>query len=333
MSALAPAFRRSTLHRFLLIGAPVGWIGAVLLHPSASPSLFYTDLCLRGLSRSADRWLFVHFAQLALTLALGAALWVAVSGRKGLAPTITRVAAPVYLVFFSAFDSVAGIASGLAVRHARSLSGGELDGAFRRAEVPAAGNHMAGDLTPVRQLAARFGSKVVVAAGLATVAVGMLLILRLGTGSGYGAVLASLVVWRPAWGSPWHRQRSDQGSTSTAQAGVGSAVNDTTREIGGALGVAVLGSVLSSVFGSRMIDVLAGTPLPDEARHAAEHSVTGAVVVAHHIGGPQGDALAHAAKAAFVDGLHATSLVAAGFATAGALIALAFLPAEAADSI
>jgi hypothetical protein len=125
---------------------------------------------------------------------------------------------------------------------------------------------------------------------------------------------------------------SIMGSLPPAQAGVGSAVNDTTREIGGALGVAVLGSVLSSVFGSKMTRLLAGAPLPEEARAVAKHSVTGAVAVADKIGGPQGKALADGAKSAFVNGLHTTSLVAAGFAMAGALIAFAYLPAEAADS-
>jgi DHA2 family multidrug resistance protein-like MFS transporter len=78
-----------------------------------------------------------------------------------------------------------------------------------------------------------------------------------------------------------------------------------------------------------MIGLLAGAQLPAEARRVAGHSVTGAVAVADQIGGPQGRALADAAKAAFVDGLHTTCFVAAGFAMAGALIALTFLPAEA----
>jgi hypothetical protein len=125
---------------------------------------------------------------------------------------------------------------------------------------------------------------------------------------------------------------SIMGSLPPAQAGVGSAVNDTTREIGGALGVAVLGSVLSSVFGSRMVDALAGGQLPAEAHDVATQSVTGAVAVADHIGGTQGRALADAAKSAFVDGLHTTSLVATGFAIVGSLIALVFLPAHAEDS-
>ena len=181
------------------------------------------------------------------------------------------------------------------------------------------------------KLAARFGSKVVVAAGLAIVAGGLLLILRMGTDSGYGAVALSLVVLAAGMGLTMApATESIMGSLPPAQAGVGSAVNDTSREVGGALGVAVLGSVLSSVYGSRMIGLLAGAHLPADAQRVAGHSVTGAVAVADQIGGPQGRALADAAKAAFVDGLHTTCFVAAGFAMAGALIALTFLPAEAA---
>lgn len=184
------------------------------------------------------------------------------------------------------------------------------------------------------KLAARFGSKHVVALGLALVAVGLLLLLRLETGTGYGAVLVSMIVLATGMGLTMApATESIMGSLPPAQAGVGSAVNDTTREIGGALGVAVLGSVLSSVFASRMVDVLSGGQLPAPARHIAGESVTGAVAVAEQIGGPQGRALAGAAKSAFVDGLHTTSIVATGFAALGALIALVFLPAGATDSM
>jgi EmrB/QacA subfamily drug resistance transporter len=178
--------------------------------------------------------------------------------------------------------------------------------------------------------AARFGSKAVVGLGLATVSVGLLLMLRLGTDTGFAPLLASMLVLSAGMGLTMApATESIMGSLPPEQAGVGSAVNDTTREVGGALGVAVLGSVLSSVFGSRMIDVLAGGGLPDEARQVAEHSVTGAVAVAAEVGGDAGRQLAAGATSAFVDGLHTTSLVAAGFAAAGALIALLFLPARA----
>ncbi len=186
---------------------------------------------------------------------------------------------------------------------------------------------------PSAKLAARFGSKIIVTVGLVTVSLGLLLMTRLQTDSGSTPILVSLIVLAAGMGLTMApATESIMGSLPPAQAGVGSAVNDTTREIGGALGVAVLGSVLSSVFGSRMTHLLAGAPLPEEARAAAKHSVTGAVAVADKIGGPQGKALADGAKSAFVNGLHTTSLVAAGFAVAGAVIALVFLPAEATPS-
>jgi MFS family permease len=183
---------------------------------------------------------------------------------------------------------------------------------------------------PSAKLAVRFGSKIVVTIGLVTVSLGLLLMTRLQADSGFTPILVSMVVLAAGMGLTMApATESIMGSLPPAQAGVGSAVNDTTREIGGALGVAVLGSVLSSVFGSKMTGLLARTPLPDEVRSVARHSVTGAVAVADRIGGPQGKALADGARSAFVDGLHTTSLVAAGFALVGALIALVYLPAEA----
>jgi EmrB/QacA subfamily drug resistance transporter len=182
--------------------------------------------------------------------------------------------------------------------------------------------------------AQRFGSKLVVATGLTLVAAGLLLMARLGTDTGFGTLLVSMLVLAAGMAFTMApATESIMGSLPPEQAGVGSAVNDTTREVGGALGVAVLGSILSSVFGSRMVDVLAGGQLPEEPRRVAEHSVTGAVAVADQIGGDTGAALAQAAKAAFVDGLRTTSLVAAAFAGLGAIIALAFLPARGADGM
>jgi hypothetical protein len=185
-------------------------------------------------------------------------------------------------------------------------------------------------ISPLSAKAAqRFGSKLVVTTGLALVGTGLLGMTRLGVDTGYGTLLASMLVLAAGMALTMApATESIMGSLPPEQAGVGSAVNDTTREVGGALGVAVLGSILSSVFGGRMVDVLAGGQLPEEPRRVAEHSVTGAVAVAEQIGGVPGATLAHAAKSAFVDGLHTTSLVAAGFAGLGAVIAFVFLPAR-----
>jgi hypothetical protein len=120
------------------------------------------------------------------------------------------------------------------------------------------------------------------------------------------------------------------GALPAAQAGVGSAVNDTTREIGGVLGVAVLGSVASSTYTHQIADAL--TPLPDAASHTAGSSLGGALTVAHQIGGPTGSQIADAAREAFIHGASKGLLVAIIAAALGALLALRYLPARNTDS-
>ena len=63
---------------------------------------------------------------------------------------------------------------------------------------------------------------------------------------------------------------SIMGSLPLGKAGVGSAVNDTTRQVGGALGVAVIGSVLASIYGSQVGDFLQGKPVPSGTAERAQ---------------------------------------------------------------
>ena len=73
-----------------------------------------------------------------------------------------------------------------------------------------------------------------------------------------------------------------------------------------------------------------GPQSPTTSSDIAEHSIGGALVAwPQQVGGEAGTAIAAAAKSAFVDGFHTTSLVAAGFAAVGAIVALIFLPAKA----
>ena len=109
-----------------------------------------------------------------------------------------------------------------------------------------------------------------------------------------------------------------------AQFGVGSAVNDATREIGGALGVAVLGSLFAGTYATHVADGLAG--LPPVAAQAAGQSLAGAAAVAQAVGGEAGAAILAVARQSFVDGMTVTAIVGVGFAVAGAIIAFAFLP-------
>jgi DHA2 family integral membrane protein (MFS transporter) len=104
-------------------------------------------------------------------------------------------------------------------------------------------------------------------------------------------------------------------------------MNDVVREVGGTLGIAVLGSLLTSSYGSGMEDATAG--LPVGAATAAGDSVGAAHEVGAQIGGGAGDRLIAVANSAFVDAMTTTATLAAGAAVIGALIALAFLPSRA----
>jgi hypothetical protein len=117
------------------------------------------------------------------------------------------------------------------------------------------------------------------------------------------------------------------GSLPKAKAGVGSATNDTTLELGGALGVAVLGSVLAGGYAAQMTGVVRG--LPTAAATAARNNLGDALAAARQLGGPTGESLAAAARAAFIHGLAVTELAVLAVALVGAVIALAFLPARA----
>ena len=180
------------------------------------------------------------------------------------------------------------------------------------------------------KLAERIGTKIVVTSGLLAVSLGLLLMLRLEAASGYGPLLTSMLVLAFGMGLTMApATESIMGSLPPEKAGVGSAVNDTTREIGGALGVAVLGSVLASVFSSKMGDAFGSVALPHGVRDVAEHSIGGALAVAGQVGGDAGARIAGLARTAFVEGFHTISIVAAGCAAVGAVVAFVFLPARA----
>ena len=112
-------------------------------------------------------------------------------------------------------------------------------------------------------------------------------------------------------------------SLPPSKAGVGSAVNDTTREVGGALGIAVLGTLLSSGYRSGVED--AAAPLPEEARELAEDGIGGAFRVAQQTGDT---GLVDAARDAFIDGMSLAFTVAAVIGVVAGAIIYARYPAK-----
>jgi EmrB/QacA subfamily drug resistance transporter len=180
-------------------------------------------------------------------------------------------------------------------------------------------------------LAVRFGTKWVVAAGLFLTTVFYLWVTGVSSSTGYLTIAAQMLVGGTGIGlTSAPATEAIMGVVPKAKAGVGSAINDATRLLGGTLGVALIGSVFASIYASRLGDALAAG-FPRGAVDAAQESAGAGLGFAAEIGSahPHLAATLHGATtSAFFDGFNAANLVAAGVSTVGMLVALAFLPAH-----
>ena len=119
------------------------------------------------------------------------------------------------------------------------------------------------------------------------------------------------------------------GSLPKSKAGVGSAMNDTTRQIGGALGVAVIGSLFASAYRPGVGAALAGTGATPGFIAAAKDSLGSALNAAGALPGPLADRVTLIARQDFVDAMGGALLLGAGALLVAAAIVFAFLPARA----
>jgi EmrB/QacA subfamily drug resistance transporter len=176
------------------------------------------------------------------------------------------------------------------------------------------------------------GTKVVVATGMILTTVGLLLLSFVTADSSYPSFAWRMVVMSSGFALTMApATESIMGSLPLAKAGVGSAVNDTTRQVGGALGVAVLGSIFTSIYSSQLTSSLAGQALPAGVVAQAKDSVGTALQVANDLGGATGRALANAARSAFVDGFQASVRAGALVTLIGFVVVAIWLPAHARD--
>jgi hypothetical protein len=118
------------------------------------------------------------------------------------------------------------------------------------------------------------------------------------------------------------------GAVPQGDSGIGSATNAVALQVGGALGVVVIGSVLSTRYQNQMTTALAGQHVPIAAMHTILGSLGGALAVAGTAGGATGALLAHAARAAFMSGNAAALAAGAAVALGGALLVLTRLPSR-----
>ncbi len=176
----------------------------------------------------------------------------------------------------------------------------------------------------------RVGTKNVVVAGLALMSFGFAWISRVSLATSYLEIAGQMVFLGTGLGlTTAPATESIMGSLDVDKAGIGSAVNDTTRELGGTLGVAVVGSVFSSVYVAALADSPTFARLPVQAQRITEDSVGAAQLVAQRLGPLAGSYLTEVSDA-FLAGFSVASMVVAAVAAAGSLFAWRFLPARAA---
>ena len=172
----------------------------------------------------------------------------------------------------------------------------------------------------------KYGIRHVVIVGMLFVAVGLLMLSFAGLTTSYWYIALCLVT--TSFGVAISTPSLSTGilqSVPRDKAGVGSAVNDTTREVGGAIGIAVIGSIVTSVYRHRAAGALS-TLRPDLAR-IARHNVGAAIEVVRQM--PQGDAsnaLTRTIRESFVGGVHIGLRVSTGLVAIASVVVAARLP-------
>ncbi|HEX8855382.1 MAG TPA: MFS transporter [Thermoleophilaceae bacterium] len=182
------------------------------------------------------------------------------------------------------------------------------------------------------RLAVRSGTKLVVAAGLVSLAAGLAWTSSASSSTSYLTIAGQMVLIGSGIGlTSAPATESIMGAVPRAKAGVGSAINDATRILGGTLGVAVIGSVYASLYSTHLTSALT-VRLPEAAASGAHRSVGAAFGAAERLSATGhadlANALHQAATTAFFRGFETACLVAAAIAAAGAVFALAFIPAQ-----
>lgn len=175
------------------------------------------------------------------------------------------------------------------------------------------------------RFAERYGVRAVVTTGLVLIAAGMATMASLQAESPYAHFVLGGMLMGLGMGQT---MPPSTGSIMSAlpmnKAGVGSAVNDTTREVGAATGIAVLGSLLASQYRSSLDGATTG--LDESVVAVARDGIGRALELSGEIGGSEGRALAVAARDAFLSGMRVTFVAAALAVGLAAVLARRLIP-------
>ena len=173
------------------------------------------------------------------------------------------------------------------------------------------------------------GTKLMVAAGLLIVAGGLWQLSTTSATTTFTGILPGLILLGAGAGLVIpSATESVMGSLPSGHTGVGSATNGTFLQVGGALGVAVIGSLLNTRYQDTITSTLAPYHVPHAVMQTVLGSVGGALGVAAHVGGFLGTELGQLARSAFVSGMDLGLATGACVAVVGCLIALVVLPSK-----
>ncbi len=183
-------------------------------------------------------------------------------------------------------------------------------------------------VAPLSVLAVRHvGTKPVVVCGLLLISAGLGLLSFTTTGAAYADALPGFVLIGLGVGLTLAPSTdSIMGSVPKELAGVGSATNDTAMQVGGALGVGILGTALNVRYQDSMAPLLAHFSVPAPIKTLILGSVGGGLAVAERVPGRSGDALAQAAKEGFVSGMDVGLIIGSVIVAVAAVVVLALLP-------
>jgi DHA2 family multidrug resistance protein-like MFS transporter len=187
--------------------------------------------------------------------------------------------------------------------------------------------------TPIAAVVAlKVGTRLVVTTGLLLMAAG-LIVAAFNTSANtsyFGPIILSMVLLALGLSSiTAPTAEAVMGSVADDQRGAAAGVNNTTRELGGTLGVAVFGSIFASAYAPKIISAFRGLPIPAGPKAEAHQSVAAAVAVAAHAPRAAQPALQSITFTAFHSGLQAACIAGAGVAVLGALGASRLLPGRA----
>ncbi|MGD0067830.1 MAG: MFS transporter [Streptosporangiaceae bacterium] len=232
----------------------------------------------------------------------------------------STAAASVTVIFFALFGSLFVLTQYLQLVHGYSpLSAGLRALPFALA---------IGALSPLSAiLARRFGTRLVISAGMALMGLGLLDLSTAGVHTAYPPIALAVAVMGAGMGLVMAPASTTIMTTVPAhQAGAGSAINDTIREVGGALGIAIVGSLAAASYRSQLTRLLVARHVPGTVVHVASSSVAAGDAVGRQAGGVAGGELVAAAHSAFVDAMALGVRVAAGVALVAAVVAIFALP-------